>query len=691
MSGADGLVKKTDPEVTAVKIGGNGASDHDSTLSASAAGPSRVSRSIANPGFPFHTAILVCLVATLGYLTAILGGSLLLHPSMVSPLWPGCALLVSVLLFAPRKNWPILIAAGLAPFVLHDLQTGWPIRSIILIILADAAEVITAAFCLSYFFDAIPRLNNLRSLAKYSFFAVVLAPFVGALVGAAAGSDRYWTNWRIYFFSEALAYLTLLPAILGWVDKRSAWAQKSRAYYLEAAALLVAVVLFGYLTLVAPGRSSSPALFYSLVPVLLWSALRFGSTGVSTSMIVIAFLSIWGATHGRGPFLESEPLKNVLSLQLFLLFAAAPFMVFAALVEERKQGEEELREGEERLRLAVQAGKMYAFEWDIASDVIVRAGQCRDILNWMDDPVRDTGKQFIARVRPDDREAYIAVEIALTPGNPTYQTSYGVLRPDGALVWLEESGHAFFDGQARMLRIIGMVADVTERKRAEEAVAGVNSKLIEAQERERTRIGRELHDDIGQRLAMLAVDLEQVRENPPNLSELPSRIGELQTQTSEIATDIQSLSHELHSSKLELLGVAAAMRGFCREFGQHRNAEIVFDVRDLPSPLSGDISLCLFRVLQEALHNSAKHSGVRRFEVRLWGASDEIHLTVTDSGAGFDREAAKTSPGLGLVSMEERLKLVKGTLSIDSQPKRGTAIHARVPVSSRNDSLRAAG
>jgi signal transduction histidine kinase len=96
-------------------------------------------------------------------------------------------------------------------------------------------------------------------------------------------------------------------------------------------------------------------------------------------------------------------------------------------------------------------------------------------------------------------------------------------------------------------------------------------------------------------------------------------------------------------------------------------------------------------VLQEALHNSAKHSGARHFEVRLWGTSDEIHLTVVDSGAGFDREAAKESRGLGLISMEERLKLVNGTLSIDSQPKRGTTIHARVPHSSGNDSMRAAG
>jgi PAS domain S-box-containing protein len=233
--------------------------------------------------------------------------------------------------------------------------------------------------------------------------------------------------------------------------------------------------------------------------------------------------------------------------------------------------------------------------------------------------------------------------------------------------------------------------DITHRKQAEEALLGVSRKLIEAQEQERTRIGRELHDDIGQRLALLAVQLQQLHEDTLILPAVRSRMGEFQKQISEIAADIQSLSHELHSAKLQYLGIAGAIRGFCQEFAEQQKVEIDFKTNDLPSPLSPDISLCFFRVLQEALHNSAKHSGVRHFEVRLWGTSDEIHLTVKDSGAGFDSEAAKESRGLGLISMEERLKLVKGTLSIESQLKRGTTIHARVPLGSPRDSMRAAG
>ncbi len=248
--------------------------------------------------------------------------------------------------------------------------------------------------------------------------------------------------------------------------------------------------------------------------------------------------------------------------------------------------------------------------------------------------------------------------------------------------------------QRRGQEVVGAVVtfiDITERKLAEAALANVSRKLIEAQEQERTRIGRELHDDIGQRLALLAIELQQLRETPFLFAGVRSHLAQLQKKASDIAADTQSLSHELHSARLQYLGVAAAMRGFCREFGEQQKVKIDFKINDLPTPFSAEISLCLFRVLQEALHNSAKHSGATRFEVRLWGTTNEIHLTVRDSGKGFDRGAAKTSQGLGLISMEERLKLVNGTLSIESQPGLGTKIEARVPVISGIESMGVAG
>jgi len=205
--------------------------------------------------------------------------------------------------------------------------------------------------------------------------------------------------------------------------------------------------------------------------------------------------------------------------------------------------------------------------------------------------------------------------------------------------------------------------------------------LIRAQEEERTWIARELHDDFNQRIALLAMNLETLKQDlPTSNGKVTRRIEEARKQTSELASDIEALSHRLHSSKLELQGLIGAARGLCRELSDRHNIEITLYSHDIPKELPKEVALCLFRVLQEALRNAMKHSGVQRFEVSLKGALNEIQLTVHDAGTGFDPEAM-SGHGLGLTSMRERLKLVNGQLSIDSRSPRGTTIRAQVPLS----------
>ena len=148
---------------------------------------------------------------------------------------------------------------------------------------------------------------------------------------------------------------------------------------------------------------------------------------------------------------------------------------------------------------------------------------------------------------------------------------------------------------------------------------------------------------------------------------------------------MQALSHELHSSKLEYLGVVAGIKSWCKEFGERQRMEIDFK-NEVSSALPFEIGLSLFRVIQEALHNAQKHSSVKRVEVQLAEQSNEVHLTISDSGKGFDIETAKRSAGLGLTSMRERVRLVNGTISIQSKPMVGTTIHVRVPLAPERDS-----
>jgi PAS domain S-box-containing protein len=370
-------------------------------------------------------------------------------------------------------------------------------------------------------------------------------------------------------------------------------------------------------------------------------------------------------------------------------------LILAEDISRRKQMEEALGESEDKLRLLLDSTAEAIYGIDLEHRCTFCNPACLRTLGYerLDQVLGKNTHDLLHHSRADGTVFSLdecRVHRVTQTGEGVHAEDEVFWRANGTSFPVEYWAYPQRRGQELVGAVVAFV-DITERRIAEAALANVSRKLIEAQEQERIRIGRELHDDIGQRLALVAVELQQLHENSAILPDVRSRMGELQKQISEIATDIQSLSHELHSAKLQYLGIAAAMRGFCREFVEQQKVEIDFKAHDLPSSLSPDISLCLFRVLQEALHNSAKHSGVRQFEVRLWGTSDEIHLTVKDSGAGFDREAAKESRGLGLISMEERLKLVKGTLSINSQPKRGTTIDARVPLNSGSVSMRAAG
>ncbi len=361
-------------------------------------------------------------------------------------------------------------------------------------------------------------------------------------------------------------------------------------------------------------------------------------------------------------------------------------------ITERRRSQEALRESEERLRLAAQAGRMYAFEWDRKSDKIVRSAEFTHILGLSSKPKETTCEQMMTVVHPDDRAKVHAALNECTPEDPTYRVQYRVLRDDGSVVWMEKIGYAFFDHKGEVDRAIGMVADITERKLAEEALSTLSRRLIEAQEAERARIARDLHDDIGQRLALTLMTLDQLEQPSANSKpQVPGKMAEVRKQIVDISRSIHNLSHELHSATLRYLGIAKAIQGFCSEFSAQQKVEVNLACQDVPGTVTPEISLCLYRVLQEALHNAVKHSTVRRFEVELRGTSDGVSLTIRDSGIGFDPEKAMKGRGLGLISMQERLKLVNGDLSVDSQPRRGTAIHARVPLSPADSSERATG
>jgi PAS domain S-box-containing protein len=354
--------------------------------------------------------------------------------------------------------------------------------------------------------------------------------------------------------------------------------------------------------------------------------------------------------------------------------------VFANALE-RANSERQLRESEARLRLAARTTGAGFWTIEVASGAVWATGKLKEFFGLRPDLPLDLTK-FLSIIHEEDRDA-VQQTIDCLMGGREATVEYRIVLPNGSIRWVLSRGnpHQYVDGKPRIL--MGISLDVTERRATEEVLRTVSGRLLEAQEEERKRISRELHDSIGQQMAIITLGLGRLcslTNSNADCAACTGRMTELQQETTKVAREIQSLSHELHSSSLDYLGLAAAINGFCSEFGKAHNADIHFEHKDVPRSLAPDVALALFRITQEGLHNALKYSGVTHFEVRLEGKRGQLELRICDSGAGFEVKKAAQRQGLGLISMRERALGLKGRFTIRSQPGCGTEILVRAPI-----------
>ena len=238
------------------------------------------------------------------------------------------------------------------------------------------------------------------------------------------------------------------------------------------------------------------------------------------------------------------------------------------------------------------------------------------------------------------------------------------------------------------LLIIAVLSSITiylqhSRKQltlAKEKQMQLSGLLINAEEKERSRVASELHDDFSQRLAILALGLENVDEaTPASLDHVHKQLHELARSTSELGSDLHTLSHRLHSSTLESLGLAPAVGALCREFTAKQDIRVDFKADEIPQSVHADVALCIFRIVQEALRNLKKYSGAEEAEVDLRMTGGRLEISVRDEGRGFSLSDLGQNGGIGIRSMEQRARLLGGTFEIHSEPGKGTTLEAWVP------------
>jgi PAS domain S-box-containing protein len=355
--------------------------------------------------------------------------------------------------------------------------------------------------------------------------------------------------------------------------------------------------------------------------------------------------------------------------------------IFASALA-RKRADQELRESEERFRLLMEQAPEAIVVMDPEQNRLVQANaQAERLFGCSRQELLAAGPQRFYTPEQSDGEPIAESmrahsERALRGETVVFErTLFNALGRQ-------------FDCEVRMVRlpagarklVRASFIDITATKQSETALRDLSGRLIDAQEQERARVARELHDGLSQDLALQAVELELMGQRPPAAAEITSRMQELSAQMKKLFTEVHRISHDLHPAKLTQLGLTAAIAELCHAGLAVHQIPISFDHNGIPRSLPLGVALCLYRVAQECIQNAVKHSGAKQVGVELMTVDNEIHLSVADDGSGFDVESKGATRALGLVSMRERVRLVQGQIRIESKPGKGTRVTVRIPV-----------
>jgi len=405
---------------------------------------------------------------------------------------------------------------------------------------------------------------------------------------------------------------------------------------------------------------------------------RFGETGI-TSRAMGTNGSLWALrTNG-----EEFPIEA--SISHTVDEGEKLFTVIIRDITERRRAEEAASESEKRFRLIANTAPVLI--WMSGPD---------KLCNYFNEPwllftgrrlEQELGNGWTEGVHQEDLKKCLDTYTQHFDRREKFSMEYRLRRHDAQFRWVLDIGVPRFNSDGSFAGYVGCCMDISDMKEARATLAEFSGRLIRAGEQERARIARELHDDINQRLALLANGLEVIERATSTSTDQSQKheLHELWRLTNEIATDIQHMSHRLHPSKLQYLGLASTVRDLCREVSQQHKVEVDCIVSGLPENLDENVSLNLFRTVQESLRNAVKHSQARHVKVDLTSQSGRIHLRVSDDGVGFNQDVPQLNYGLGLVSMRERLRSVGGNFSIWSKPSLGTLVEGDVPVAAKSD------
>jgi PAS domain S-box-containing protein len=650
------------------------------------------------------------------YIATQIAWALTFPDSKVSLFFPPQAVLLCVLLLVPTRHWWAYLLAAVSAHFVATQQAQWPPLYALTCEAFDALKCVAAAAGIRLLIKSPIKAITLRDAVLFVLIAVVLVPFGTAFWGASftiswGFGTRYWIEWRNLAISNAVTTVVLVPAFLLGAHHLSAGRPRalSARRAVEGAILGACTVALGIFVFdqTPAGPNTSPALLYAPIPLLIWSALRFGLGGISVSMLIMTFQAIWGTMRGHGPFLTQTPVENALALQLFLLVTATPLMLLAVVIEEEKRSKEALRESANLMGLAAEAGNLAMWVWDVSGNDVWMTERGRSLFGLTPDARLDFAATF-DRVHPEDRTAR---ESAITQALRTrgvYEMEYRLQQADGVTRWIQGRGRCVELDDGTGPKLFGVSMDITARKQAE-ALAAQKRTELEHLARVATigELTATLTHELGQPLAAILIhsasaarslesrepDLQQTRRTLAAIREVAARA------TAVLRGMRTMLKRDGTAEGLIDVDVTHAIRVVAGIAHGDANLHNVTVHLDLPADVrlvKGDsvqLQQVILNLMLNAFHAMSGLDGAPRLMVRARSIEgSQVLIEVQDSGTGIDADkldsifepfvtTKQDGLGMGLSICRSIIERHGGKIWAANNPGRGATFSITLPAS----------
>jgi PAS domain S-box-containing protein len=437
--------------------------------------------------FDWHLPVIGLCVFVGYYLGAKVGFALTFKPYPVSVLWPPNSILVAALLLTPPRIWWFVLLAAFPAHCAAQIQSHVPPLMILCWFVSNCSEAVISAGLTRYLVGGPIQFTSLRNAGIFCLCVVFAGPFLSSFLDAAFvrwnawGQGSYWDLIRIRFFSNALAALIVAPLIVTWATNGIQRLRRARlSRYLEACLLLFCLLSTSFAVLYKFGPQGDSALLFLTLPFLLWAAARFGSLGTSTAVSIVGFVTIWGGSHGHGPFSGGTAEQNALSIQIFLIVLSIPMLFLAAVIEERATGETERRESESRFRIVADSAPVLI--WMAGVDKL-----CTFFNKpWLEFTGRrleqEMGNGWAEGVHPDDLQKCLKIYTEAFDARKAFVMQYRLRRHDGEYRWISDQGVARYDSNEKFSGYIGSCIDITDLIKKDEALREFEERVVLAAE-----------------------------------------------------------------------------------------------------------------------------------------------------------------------------------------------------------------